>query len=163
MKNIMWDNNRVQSIMQMCLTRCTTANLVSYWYCSCNILLSLSFLSSFNTTNRQSFDLHNQLIFQNTPEVIFSSLGWHSRSSIFSLQSIVLVLFFNTHPIYHTLATSRLCLFSSLTVEILFFKAQNICHLSHVCIFFWILSHYFLSSYFRLSKLCFSFLYLQFV
>lgn len=115
MKNIIWSNNRTQSIiMQMCVTRCTTANVSSHWFYLCSIFfLNLCSLFRFQYYKPLFFWLAYWLAFQNAPKIIFfSGLAWHSRISIYSSQAIFLVIFFNTHSICHTSVTSRLHLFS---------------------------------------------------
>lgn len=151
MKNIIWSNNRVQSIMQMCMSRCTTANFSSCWFYFHSIFfLNLFSLFYFQYYEPLVFWPPFQLNFQNGPEIIFSCLACHSRPSVHP--SLFLVLFFNTRSIYHTSVTSRLDLCSLLSYEIYsFFKAQNICHLSHI-VFFWISSQYPISSFFKELK-----------
>lgn len=94
MKNIIWSNNRVQSIMQMCMSGCTTANFSSCWFYFCGIFfLNLFCLFYFQYYQPLVFWPPYQLNFQNAPEVIFSSLACHSRLSICSSQSLFSLIF----------------------------------------------------------------------
>lgn len=94
MKNIIWSNNRVQSIMQMCMSRCRTANFSSCWFYVHSIFfLNLFSLFYFQYYEPLVFWPPFQLNFQNGPEVIFSCLACHSRPSVCSSQSLFSFIF----------------------------------------------------------------------